>query len=47
MDENQSYPSALILIWAILKKDAAECLQLLLNTLHNENNSFWRDIDFC
>lgn len=47
MVENHSYPSTPLLIWAMLKQDAAECLQLLLNTSHNENNSFQRDIDFC
>jgi len=47
MDENHSYPSTPLLIWAMLKQDAAECLQLLLNTSHNENNSFQRDTDSC
>lgn len=41
-----SYPSTPLLVWAMLKQDAAECLQPLLNTSHNENNSFQRDIDF-
>lgn len=47
MDENHSYSTDPFLIWAMLKENAAECLQLLLNTSYNENNSFQRDTDFC